>query len=562
MADSIALNIAGADGVKPVYEPDGRWTTWALHELFQGPLTLGSGKYVPKLKDYVVDVDSGEWFVVDALDATTLIPHLSPRTTLSQDQQFSNADVILGVGPGSIADTFRVYLNQKVMPHTLTVDSRLHTYTVEAERFTIFRGSNVTGNAKAVSQMYNQANELVGTSVPLVLAETTGDNRTVKSFPMCYTTEDIPDGEVVVLIAYSDAGHQVSKVQLLVENTEFVPAADASSKYVVNIALESPWIAPSDPNLLKYPVNVPVNGLSLMGVVSFSDGSKKRYPVNNTRFSLRGLDNFVASYAGQKFELVLDYKLAPGEVAYGMQTTLAGSVVRTYNAITTNYEGMYSPKLYGYPVWLDAVQGYRLEWWLYDMDRRTAMLVTPYVRINDNSAPFLPTGYGTKQSLGVTINLKDVNPSGLALNHVQAIDIVLRQEGTVRSSNWAIGFMPHQDPLFGEDNHAKSVLVNQNLMTLDITCGETLLVNWLTRLYRLTKPLSDISREVQAPDPTHFSVCTNSWSVDYPIARWADVLSLNYTIPNSGTVFIKFFIRTPDTDIQLSMAAMPVYQQT
>lgn len=555
------LGVVGSDGIKPVYDPDGRWTIWALHQIFLGANSIGDGKYVPKVDDWVVDVEASLIYRVAALDITTLEPRLVSIKPLQQDQQFDNADLILGVGPGTIADTFRAYLNKAVMPHTLTVDSRLHTYSPDAERFTIFRGTDITGDSKAISQMYNQSNEMVGTSIPLVLAETTGTNKSVKAFPMCYTTEDIPDGEVLVLITYSDAGHQIAKVRLLVENTQFTPVADQSTKYVTAIALESPFISPNDPNQLRFPLNVPLNGLSLYGVVTYSDGSKVRHPVNNTKFSLRGMDNFISTYAGQLFDLVLDYKLAENEVALGLNTTVARSVTRDYTVVTTNYEGMYSPKLFGYPVWINSLEGYRMEWWLYDMERRMSQLVTPFVKYNENAAPFNRTGYGYKQSLSVSINLKDVNPSGLALNHVQTIDVVLRQPGDARTTNWAIGFVPQQEILFGEGNFAKSKIIDQNRMTLNIACGETQQAKWLERLYRLTKPLTDQGRESQAPEPTHFAICTPSWQVAYPLDRWNTDLSLSYTLANSSTVFVKFFIRTPDTDIHLSIAALPVYQQ-
>lgn len=553
------VGIVGTDGVVPVYEPDARWTIWALHQIYIGK--EGTDRYVPKVNDWVIDIESSAFYLVTEIDVTTLIPRMKPIKPLAQDQQFDNADLILGVGPGGISDTFRAYLNKNVIPYTLSIDSRLHTYSSEAESFTVFRGTDIEGTAKPISQMYNQSNELIGTAVPLTLAAIEGNNRTVKAFPMCYTTEDMPDGEKVVLITYSDSGHQVSKVELLVENTQFVPTADSGVKYITNISLESPFLSPSDPNVLRFPANVTLSGLSLMGVVSYSDGSKLRLPVNNTRFSLRGLDNFISTYAGQKFDLVLDYKLAPEEVVMGIQTTAAKSLTRPYQGITTNFEGMYSPKLYGFPVWVDSITGYRLEWWLYDMERRMAQLVTPFVKINTNSRPFDPVGYGFKQSLGVTINLKDVNPSGLAFNHVQTIDIVLRQPGTSRSTNWAIGFVPNQEVLFGEGNYAKMVIINQNQMTLDMTCGETTLAKWLERLYRLVKPLSDQGKETEAPNPTHFSVCTPGWEVAYPIGQWNKVLTLGHTLRNSDTVFVKFFIRTADTDIHLAIAGMPVYAQ-
>jgi hypothetical protein len=553
------VGIVGTDGQVPVYEPDARWTTWALDEIYNG--NEGANRYVPKIGDWIVDRPASKFYEVIDVDVTTLITRTKPIKPLSQDQEFDNADLILGVGPGGISDTFRAYLNKNVLPYTLTIESRLHTYSSEAESFTVFRGTDINGTAKPISQMYNQSEQLIGTTIPLTLAAIDGNNRTVKSFPMCYTTEDMPDGEKVVLIAYSDSGHQVSKVDLLVENTQFVPTADSSVKYITNISLESPFISPSDPNVLSFPLNVMQNGLSLMGVVHYSDGSKVRLPVNNTRFSLRGLDNFISTYAGQKFDLVLDYKLAPEEVTMGMPTTAARSITRLYQGITTNYEGMYSPKLYGFPVWINSVSGYRIEWWLYDMERRMSQLVTPFVKVNTNSRPFDPLGYGFKQSIGVTINLKDVNPNGLALNHVQTVDIVLRQPGTARSTNWAIGFVPGQEVLFGEGNFAKMTLIDQNQMTLEVSCDEATQAGWLERLYRLVKPLSDQGREVQAPAPTHFSISTPQWEVVYPIGQWNKKLSLSYTVANNSTVFIKFFIRTAETDIHLAIAGMPVYQQ-
>jgi hypothetical protein len=553
------VGVVGTDGVVPVYDPDARWTQWALHEVYVG--TVGVNRYVPKVGDWVIDTPAAKFYEVTEIDVTTLIPRMKSIRPLVQDQEFSNTDMILGVGPGGISDTFRAYLNKNVLPYTLTIDARLHTYSSEAESFTVFRGTDIEGTAKPISQMYNQSSELIGTAIPLTLAAIDGNNRTVKSFPMCYTTEDMPNGEKVVLIVFADGSHQVSKVELLIENTEFVPSADNSLKQITNISLESPFISPSDPNVLSFPLNVMMNGLSLMGVVHYNDGSKLRLPVNDTRFSLRGLDNFVSTYAGQKFDLVLDYKLAPEEVTMGLQTTPARSITRRYEGITTNFEGMYSPKLYGFPVWINSVRGYRIEWWLYDMERRMAQLVTPFVQYNANSRPFDPTGYGFKQSIGVTINLKDVNPSGLALNHVQAVDFVLRQQGTARTTNWAVGFIPNQEVLFGENNFAKMTLIDQNQMQLDITCGETTQVGWLERLYRLVHPLSDPGRESRAPNPTHFSVCTPEWEVAYPIGQWNKKLVLNYTVPNNGTLFIKFFIRTAETDIHLSVAGIPVYCQ-
>jgi hypothetical protein len=550
---------AGTDGYVPVYDPDEKFRIWALFEIYTGG--PGENRYVPKLHDLVVDLTTFQWYRVDKLDQTTLIPTLHEIKGVLPNQAISPDDLLLGVGPGTISDTYRIYIDKSVMPYTMSVDKRLRFFGTTATSVKIWRGSDLSGNAKVISGLYSPSGDLLGQTVPLEIAAVANTtNRAVKCIPTCYTTEDLPDGEIVTVVAYADDGHVVSKCQLLVENTAFIPTADSSVNYITGIALESPFLSSADPTLIQYPLNVPLSGLSLIGVVNYSDGSSIRLPVDQTKFSLFGFSNYAATVAGQSFPLVLNYRLSDGEIVYGASVGQNRTISKDYSAQTLNKVGMYTPKLYAYPVWVDNIRGYRLEWFMYDLDRNIASLVTPFVKINTNSQPFEPIGYGKKQTLSVSINLKDVFKSGKAYIHVQTIDIILRRPGIERITNWAIGFDPDQVILFGENNKAVTKFINTNLSTIDITCGETLLDSWLNRLYYMTKPLTDQEKESGPPIPDYFSVGTESWEVAYPIAQWKSILTINHVIPNSGTVFIKFFQRTPDTDIQLSIAGMPVYQ--
>lgn len=559
MADNANTSVVGIDNVAPVWQPDGRFTVWKLSEVYTGQ--LGEGKYVPKVEDLVYDPPSKTWYTCVSVDQTTLVARLERADPLKQNQEFSELDIFLGVGPGTITDTFRAYVNKAIFPHSLTIDQRITIKGSRAESVKIFRGNDVEGTAKVISALYNQNGQLTTNNIPLELAAIDGQNISVKCVPTCYTTEDLPNDEVLVMIAYGDDGQQVAKAEVLVENTQFVPNSDASTKYVTAIELKSPWLAESDPLLLQFPVNVTMSSLSLTGVVHYNDGSKIEMPVDQTKFSIYGFNNFIATVVGQKVPLVLDYQLSNNEVAVGLDTTPKRSIVKDYSAITTNQDGNYTPKLFGYPVWIDALNGYRLEWWLYDLDRDLATLATPFVSFTNESPAFNPVGYGYKQSLKVAVNLKDVNVSSRAINHVQSIDIILRQPGTARTTNWAIGWDPSMETFYGEGNAAKTHFVNDNLTQLDITLGETDFVAWYNRIFTLTKPLFDPRRETEAPDPTHFSVATRDWSADYPIYQWNQVLNVGHAIPNNSTVFIKFFIRSGDGDIQLTCAGLPVYQQ-
>ena len=91
-----ALSITGTDGFVPVYEPDGRWTQWSLDQIYLG--TVGENKYVPKVKDYVIDTETDERYKVVSLDESTMIPVLQ-RIKSVVSEVFDDTDLLMGVGP-------------------------------------------------------------------------------------------------------------------------------------------------------------------------------------------------------------------------------------------------------------------------------------------------------------------------------------------------------------------------------------------------------------------------------------------------------------------------------
>ncbi len=520
----------------------------------------GLNKYVPKVNDYVTNPVTHEQVQVALIDPTTLIPTFRNITPVPSGA-FSDNDILLGVGPGTPSDTYRVYIDQSVMPHTLAVDARLFVGGSMVSTCKLFRGSELTGNQEVVSAFYDQSGTLLGQSIPLELVQMDGssENLSIRTVPVCHTSFNLPDGEIVTAVFYSDTGHVVSKRQLLVENTAFIRTANAATKYVTGIRLESPFLSLSDPKLLQIPMNVPLNGLTLMGVVTYSDGTSLRMPVDGTKFNLFGFESFVATIPGQKFGLVLRYNVSPGEVAYSPGAGGA-FMTETYKATVTAVEGAYSVKVFGYPVWVDSVNGYRMEWFMYNLDRQAVYRVTPWVTFNIGSQIFNPLGYGVQQRLSIVLNLKDVNGTFKDYRHVQTIDIALNGPGTTRTTNWTIAFDPGQNPAFGTNNFAATVFTNQNYSTVNVGCGAVTQAEWLERLYYNTKPLVDEAREVLPPMPNFFKLIVGSQELEFPISQWNTTQVLNTVLSNSGTLFIKFIKRTADNDIQLAVAGIPIYQ--
>jgi hypothetical protein len=553
--------IAGTDGITPIYQPNARWTIWNLNELYMGQ--TGQNRYVPNVNDYVVNPATNEQWKVISIDPTTLVPRLDPVVTVGIGS-FTEEDMLLGVGPGTQSDTYRVYIDKSVQPHTLAVDARLHVAGSMCRTAQIFKGSQLDGTSKLISAFYDQSGNVLGQAIPLELVaiqNINGQNVSIRTVPVCYTTEDLVDGEVVTVVFYSDTGFVVSKRQLLVENTAFIRSPDSSVKYITSIAMESPFLSLADPKLIQYPLNVPLSGLGLIGLVNYSDGSTIRLPVDGIKFSIYGFENYAATIIGQKFPLILKYLLSSDEVVYGANVGDGKFITVPYNATTISADGQYTDKLFGYPVWIDATNGYRMAWWLYSLERNVVYDATPYVKINTNSPAFNPTTYGVRQHLSVSVNLNDVNGSYPKYIHVQTIDVVLMGPGTDRTNNnWQIGFDPNQDPLYGIGLALSSTFVNQNLETINVSCGATTVDDWLNKLYYATKPLVDPVKETVPPVPDFFSISVNGQDIQFPVTQWNSTLQIPGVLQNSSTAFIKFFKRTSNNDIQLAICGLPVYQ--
>lgn len=558
--------INGIDGIAPIYNPGARFQIWALSEIFTGPDDVGTNKYIPNPGDYVVDTTSDTWYKVIAVDQTTFI---STFTTLvaAPVGVLSANDMLLGVGPGTQSDTYRVYIDKAVLPYTLCVDVRLKVAGSAANSCIIYRGTILGDNAVAVSGVYDQAGNLLGQNIPLELVAMDGNNTSIKTVPVCHTVIDLPDGEIVTAVFYSADGNVVSKRQLLVENTAFIRSTDASVKYITGISLDSPFLSQADNTLIQYPINVPLNGLMLEGVVTYSDGSQLRLPVDGSKFSIYGFAGYIATVVGQKFNLVLKYILSSDEIVYDAQNVsgqIGGQfITAAYKATTLKNDGAFSVKLFGYPVWVDANTGYHLRWFLYTLDRKLVYDVTPHVGFNTNSPLFTPNAYGVKQTLSVFVNMQDVDPAFTAYRNVQTIDITLVAQGTARTTNWTIGFTPNQSPPYGLNNHAIAAApASQGSGTtpwVDISLGALTQSEWLDRLYFATQPLTDPVSELVPPTPNMFAVVVNGQDVVFPLSAWNTHLDIPDVLYENTTAFIKFFLRTPNNDAQLAIAAMPVY---
>ena len=556
MSDQGVIGVVGTDGKNPVFNPDGLWQIWSITDIWRGG--IGEHKHIPKIGDYVIDPATFTTWIVESLDDITLVPTLREIRPANMSFSLSETDILFGVGPGTQADTYRVYLDTSVTPHILAVDIRLKIAGSMASYAKLFKGSDVSNQGHVVSKVYDSNGNFISENIPLELVAIDSHvNYSIKTIAVCHCSEDLLDGEIITAVIYNDQGHVVSKRQLLAENTSFIRSTNASQKYISHISIESAFLSPTEDHVIRFPLNIPLNALNLMGIVHYSNGDTLRLPVDGSKFRMFGLEQYVSSIVGQQVDLVLSYGLSTNEIAYAGVTGDGHYITEPYQLVTVNPNNSYTVKLFGYPVWIDDANGYQMRWWLFNLDRNVYFDVTPFVRFAENTGSFNPKGYGYQQRKSVNINLRDVSGAFNSFVHVQLVDIVLiaPPDNSISQTAWT---MAHESvstrPAYGQNLYCKKVSTNLIKVSADIADQAT----WLEQLYLQTYPLLDRTSELSVPTPTHFVVMVNGTESEFALSNWDHELLISQDVTEFSTVFIRFIKRTASGDQQLAISALIV----
>lgn len=556
--------VMGSDGKVPVHNPEGAFQIWSLRELFV-PGGPGTGRFIPKVRDLVADnYGDGEhpFQYVAAVDVMTGKSTLRPWNS-TPVQQLTEGDIMTGVGNVVTAETWRMYLDTSVTPFAATIDQRL-CYPGPSVSYVKVMVTGNDGVMRPISIFYDGQGNLVDENVPVVPAfmrnpDVPEGYTVVKGVPTFYTREDLDNNTPVTVIAYGAAGHEVSRRQLLVVRTGFTPRRNDGIKYIRDISLRSPFMSDTDSEVINLPVNVPLQGLYMRGVVSYSDGTEAEYPIDGIRFSLIGLTDYVATEPNRRAKLVLRYTVQQNEISLGGVQTDNFYRTKRYTVMTKEAQGAYNVKLYAYPEWIDPVQGYVLRYFLYNSDRRVKYDVTHLVELSTNGQPFRPTLYGVLQTLNVGIDLSKVSPSYVNYRFNEIIQIILWREGSERSTNWTIQFETGQNPSYGENNRAKLKFINHNyyLLSVDNNCKTQ--EEWLEKLYWRTLPVFNSRTEVRGIEPTHFRIKVGNETHEYALSEWKLVKQVMSGLKDNDTLYIQWIKKNPDSILELGVSGLPVY---
>jgi len=534
----------------PIYNETETWKMWSIHEIFLGG--DGTNKYIPKVNDYVVAPETGELYIVKSLHPITYVPEIVPIifTTSFNIENIINDNIT----------NFRIYYDRSVTPYTLSVDSLFKVYSRTANTAVIYRGYLIEDQF-IISRRYDNSGNYLGHELPLdMVAFNSHDNYAVKTVPTCNTNAELTSGEVVTVVIYDTTGKVLSKRMMLVEDTTFIRQAYAEQKYITQISLKSAFISNADDTTIEYPVNLPIESLDAVGVVHYNDGSKLEYPIDNDKFRLYGLDQFVSTIVGHRVPLVLSYKMGSDESAIATITTDNTYVTRNYELIVSEPNLSYNVKLFIYPEYVDSTYGYQIRAFLMNMDRNVFFDVSNKIRLAYSSVPFNPKAYGVTQRLTYQLELSTVSPIFRYFMHVQTIDINLRAPATERtvSNIWEVNNQaPSSKPNFGGGLFA--YLMPNSLNKINIKNGYSDQQAWLKKFYYDTQPLAHPLIETEAPKPTHMTISYENNSIEIPISDYDKDISIpNANLVEGRNITILYTRKIANSVLKLSVAQLTI----
>jgi hypothetical protein len=530
---------------------------WLMDEIYLGPES--KGKYVPNLDDAVIDWERG-LFRVTYVDPTTYVPTLQrmdPATYFGVHPE----DALLGVDAGYVSEKYRLYVDNTVTPSTITVDSIVKLLGSDNVKCKIFHGSDISENGKVISARINQSGQVIDDALELELVETDPTHSTAIKVPRSgHTTFSLHDGELVTLVAYNSVNAPSHIVRLLVKNTRYVKRANAPVRHVTGVRIVSPHLSKTEQNTLLFPLNIPLSSMLMEGLVLYSDGTEKRMNIDGTNMVIHGLDEYVPSIVNQIVPLTVHYRLDDDETSF-MNVSSNGTVYANYNAVTVDEDVMYNVKLFVAPQWVNDTVGYRLRFFLYNMDRDLSVEVTEHVDFDAvNYHPFQPGLYGVEQKLAAVVNLKDVDSKYMSYKHIQTFTLTLLGPAHALPSPWVIDYNSDGENLYGSDDiHANFERNLQGDYDVTVIGGHTELSDWLVDVYLKTDPLINRNYEGSPITPTHMRVKIDNTVFYRPVSQWRQVFTVDFVPNSSCTVDIFWVKETGTTNLELGQSTLNMY---
>lgn len=522
------------------------------------------GKYLPKEGDMIWSWELG-FYRVAAVDKTTYLADL-----VKWDQQIGSnvqqeGNILEGITPAGSSNIWRAYLDTSVIPHRLSFDDRYFVPGSESRYSLAFLGTNVTANGEIVSAHYDNTGTYVSERVPLeVVAMTQFENVSIKRPKMTYCRRALDTGETITLVSYNEHNAVIGKDTFIVQRTNAIRRPEQGNRRVSSIEIVSPYLSETQPNLLEVPINATISTISIRARVNYTDGTHRELDVgdedSDSRFRILGLKYWSPAQVGPEQNITLAYKLdTTTEYSYIQGETFNSQIIAPYRIKSLPVDPSFSLKLFAFPTWRDAINGWTLDYWLYNLDRNISTRVqASAVELVSGSPSFNPTDYVTIQNLGFAVNLRAVDDQYGDHRHVQNLQVALLGDGSQNIARWKVRTTANQGDWFGESLYAAIRSDQSGLYDIDIKNNHVDYQEWLNEVYYKSNPLINPGSEVRAPEPTHMLITHNLRTMEVPISQWGTPLKMPTELKQGQNLYIRWIKRIANTDLHLGVSALTV----
>lgn len=543
------------------------YTVWNARDIWFGnDAAIKGGKHVPNVGDKIDFYENNilKEMLVVAVHEDTLIPELVEINR--QPKEDSSLNQFIGVGPGYQSETWRIWYDPNVQPHTLMIDAVHLVYGTEASYIKLFKGRNTGPDGKVISQ-YAVNSSQYSENVPLyVVSDRWDGSEAIKRPPVCHTTETLKLGEEVTAVVYSDSGQPYSQNTFKVVFGNNVRSLNKEQRYVMGIELDSPFISLTDDRLLELPINMPLEGIFTRGKVLYSDGREMIIPIDGKRLKMIGTEYFVNTKINEINHLGLRYQLGENEMAWNTNSGESRHITEMYRYQTMDLDNSYAVNINIVPIWDRTRLAWELRYYLYNLDRDINLDVTAYIENGVNSDIFNGRKFGVTQHIAVALQLDRLDLGLAKYRHVQKFDIALVQEPSSLQRSYLIDYHTNQATSYGEYNIAAMKnplgrIDDQRYYGIHLNehVNATSYQEWLDRTFYCVQPIYNEQIELKAPLPTHVLIRSASnldLITEIDIAQhWNDTIEgvLSNSFDVGDTILVEFIRKQGTTVLYLGM---------
>lgn len=495
MSDGEQIQVTVADKTIIIYnnrKPD----CYSKADIFD-PDKPESGKVFPSVNSIIIDEGGSLYYVVDR-DETTFKTTIAPCYIV---QTVEEATQIVSYGN----DKFSVYFDNRTNPYKLVIDAKLLFYGNNLVEYALYRTSS-GGEEECISMYIDSTGQFISNRIPVA---SISDTFPAYKFPTnCHTTHEIVEGEPIILRVFNNLGNLAAEITIYARNA--IWWNDLNSHTNPILKLDATCLQMRGDDFFVYEKQDPAH-LNIQPYLLYADGSKVNIPIDSIQCFLYGLEHFVPSYPGYSQSLIIKYFLNHRETAMGFTSEDEKRfLVCQKNLIVMKNQNDYSAKISIIPVYDSANNRWKLRFFAYT-DRRDAVYdITDYTTISEDY-PFDGefTSWGKEQHVQILYDLQSIFHTDDPVAGVQDIWITMWDpinsyvRYTFRDSDTS-------NEVYGVDGSItrRPVLWYDSAIELYFI-PTSIFQNWdavKESFYTLASPPLDTKVEVEAPDPTHFTI--------------------------------------------------------